>query len=269
MLSRRYPRYDAEVQDFLLKDPLRTPRLALAIAWAGFGARDGLPVYLAHSLGGGANMALEREIARDLRTCGAAVVLRVGGASISRRTASAHRASRRGDRHRGRASGNAGRGAALADRLFLRRRRSSRSANCPACFCGFGATCCAIGSRRGCMTSSRSRPPIACWAPMGAIAARSVARARTLPISYTSAEGRSIDLSGVAARLACPAVGLRRDHRLRPSSAEVFGAAYPTCRTACCLRAATACPLPERVIPDSGDRRLVCWETSTRRKARA
>jgi hypothetical protein len=81
MLSRRYPRYDAEVQDFLLNDPLRTARLALAIAWAGFGARDGLPVYLAHSLGGGANMALEREIARDLRTCGAAVVIRVGGAS--------------------------------------------------------------------------------------------------------------------------------------------------------------------------------------------
>jgi GT2 family glycosyltransferase/glycosyltransferase involved in cell wall biosynthesis len=81
MLSRRYPRYDAEVQDYLLNDPLRSARMALAIAWAAFGARDTLPVYLAHSLGGGADIALEREIARDLRRLGAAVVIRVGGVS--------------------------------------------------------------------------------------------------------------------------------------------------------------------------------------------
>ena len=81
MISGRYPRYDAEVQDYLRHDPLRTARLTLAIAWAGFGAGGPLPVYLAHSLGGGADMALEREIARDLKGPGAALVLRVGGVS--------------------------------------------------------------------------------------------------------------------------------------------------------------------------------------------
>jgi GT2 family glycosyltransferase len=81
MICSRYPRYDGEVQDHLLHDPLRTARLALAIAWAGFRAKGPLPVYLAHGLGGGAEIALEREIARDLVAGGAALVLRVGGAS--------------------------------------------------------------------------------------------------------------------------------------------------------------------------------------------
>lgn len=80
-LRTRYPSYDAEVQEYLARDPLRTPRLALGVAWAGLTAKDALPLYLAHSLGGGADLALEDEIARDLRHCGAAVVLRVGGAS--------------------------------------------------------------------------------------------------------------------------------------------------------------------------------------------
>jgi hypothetical protein len=79
MISARYPRYDADVQDYLRHDPLRTARLTLAIAWAGLSARGPLPVYLAHSLGGGAEMALQREILRDLENRGAALVLRVGG----------------------------------------------------------------------------------------------------------------------------------------------------------------------------------------------
>lgn len=79
MISRRYPGYDAEVEAFFRKDPLRTPRLALAIATAGFTVRGALPVYLAHSLGGGAEEALRAEVEGDLRTCGAALVLRVGG----------------------------------------------------------------------------------------------------------------------------------------------------------------------------------------------
>jgi GT2 family glycosyltransferase len=79
MISARYPDYDADVQRFFDHDPLRTARLALAIAWAGMTARGPLPVYLGHSLGGGADMALEREITRDLGTIGAAIVLRVGG----------------------------------------------------------------------------------------------------------------------------------------------------------------------------------------------
>ena len=34
IISRRYPGYDAEVQRFVATDPLLTPRLALAVAWA-------------------------------------------------------------------------------------------------------------------------------------------------------------------------------------------------------------------------------------------
>ncbi|MBO6624259.1 MULTISPECIES: glycosyltransferase [Paracoccaceae] len=80
-ISRRYPRYDAQVQDFIATDPLKSVRLALAIAWAGSLTADPLPIYLAHSLGGGAERYLEREISRRIAAGGAAVVLRVGGAS--------------------------------------------------------------------------------------------------------------------------------------------------------------------------------------------
>ncbi len=74
LISQRYPAYDARVQAFIAADPLATPRLALAIALAGLRA-DPLPVFLAHSLGGGAEVALQRELGASA----AAIVLRVGG----------------------------------------------------------------------------------------------------------------------------------------------------------------------------------------------
>ncbi len=78
IIARRYPQYDAEVQGFISHDPLLTARLALALAWAGsLGAE--IPVYLAHSLGGGAEMYLRQRIAGDIDRIGAAVVLRIGG----------------------------------------------------------------------------------------------------------------------------------------------------------------------------------------------
>lgn len=77
-ITRRYPRYDAQVQDFIRYDPLATARLALALVWAGTHHDVDVPVYLAHSMGGGAEMYLQRRIARDLAAGGAAVVLRVG-----------------------------------------------------------------------------------------------------------------------------------------------------------------------------------------------
>ncbi|KAB2879815.1 MAG: glycosyltransferase [Albidovulum sp.] len=80
IISARYPGYDAEVQNFIRHDPLRTPRLALAIAWAGVRARGPVPVFLAHSLGGGAEDYLKHRLQRDIEATGAAVVLRVGGA---------------------------------------------------------------------------------------------------------------------------------------------------------------------------------------------
>jgi glycosyltransferase involved in cell wall biosynthesis len=74
LISGRYPDHDASVQRFIAADPLATPRLALGIALAGQRA-DPLPVFMAHSLGGGAEVALAAEIA----TLPAALVLRVGG----------------------------------------------------------------------------------------------------------------------------------------------------------------------------------------------
>jgi O-antigen biosynthesis protein len=98
LIARRYPGYDAEVQDFLQADPLRAPRLALALAWAGAWAEGGpqdalqdgpqdeedsgraVPLYIAHTLGGGAEKYLEARIAADLAEDGRpAVVLRLGG----------------------------------------------------------------------------------------------------------------------------------------------------------------------------------------------
>lgn len=86
-ISKRYPPYDAEVQDFIAADPLVTARLVLAIAWAmsrpGEAEEEtGFPIYIAHSLGGGAEKYLERRIERDLEEKGRpAIVLRLGGPS--------------------------------------------------------------------------------------------------------------------------------------------------------------------------------------------
>ncbi|TFL17108.1 glycosyltransferase [Jannaschia formosa] len=77
-IMARYPAYDAEVQEFLSDDPLRGARLMAGLAWAGAVAQV-VPVYLAHWLGGGAEMWLKRRIGRDLARGRPAVVLRVGG----------------------------------------------------------------------------------------------------------------------------------------------------------------------------------------------
>lgn len=80
VISSRYPDYDAEVQLFLGADPLITARLALAISWAASRADAApIPIYLAHSLGGGADKYLERRIADDIEQTGRpSIVLRVG-----------------------------------------------------------------------------------------------------------------------------------------------------------------------------------------------
>ncbi|QBX99598.1 glycosyltransferase [Rhodophyticola sp. CCM32] len=78
ILTRRYPRFDADVQNFIAADPLAAGRVALAIAWAASLSPDPLPIYLAHSLGGGAETCLEREITRHIATGTPIIVLRVG-----------------------------------------------------------------------------------------------------------------------------------------------------------------------------------------------
>ncbi len=80
MIASRYPDYDAEVQQFLSADPMVTARIALAMAWAASRTDGALPIYMAHSLGGGADKYLERRIREDIETTGRpAIVLRVGG----------------------------------------------------------------------------------------------------------------------------------------------------------------------------------------------
>lgn len=79
-ITKRYPGYDAEVQEVIAADPLASARLALAVAWAGTGAQGDIPIYLAHTLGGGAESYLQKRIADELAAgTPAALILRVGG----------------------------------------------------------------------------------------------------------------------------------------------------------------------------------------------
>ncbi|MGH1424289.1 MAG: glycosyltransferase family 2 protein [Pseudooceanicola sp.] len=77
-ITRRYPRYDDEVQEFVRNDPLTTGRLALGMAWASGRQAGPVPIYLAHVMGGGADHHLQGMIRADLATGGSAVVVRVG-----------------------------------------------------------------------------------------------------------------------------------------------------------------------------------------------
>jgi hypothetical protein len=77
-LSRRYPAYDRQVQDFIRTDPLVTSRLALGLDWAALTQKGAVPIYLAHALGGGAESWLRQKLKEHLGAAEAAVVLRVG-----------------------------------------------------------------------------------------------------------------------------------------------------------------------------------------------
>ncbi len=78
-IAVRYPNFDAEVQDFIRRDPLATARLALGIAGVEAQTTLPVPIYLAHSLGGGAEIYLQCRLEQDINDVGGAVVLRVGG----------------------------------------------------------------------------------------------------------------------------------------------------------------------------------------------
>ncbi|MHA6326450.1 glycosyltransferase [Roseivivax sp. CAU 1753] len=80
-ISTRYPEFDVEVARFKAVDPLRSARVALALAWAGAVARGApVTVILTHSLGGGVERATAARIARTLAAGQPVVRLRVGGA---------------------------------------------------------------------------------------------------------------------------------------------------------------------------------------------
>ncbi|MEM9317809.1 MAG: glycosyltransferase [Pseudomonadota bacterium] len=79
IVSQRYPTYDAEVQRFIADDPMRTARLALGIAMIAAEAKRAIPIYVAHSMGGGAETYLQQRIRGDLLSGPGALVLRLGG----------------------------------------------------------------------------------------------------------------------------------------------------------------------------------------------
>jgi hypothetical protein len=182
----------------------RTPRLALAIAWAGFGARDGLPVYLAHSLGGGANMALEREIARDLNTSGR----RWSSGSAAHRDSSWNCICPPGV-STGRQTPRTCFGQCWSRCHGFGSSIPVASAiptltNCPASFCGCAATCFAIGCEARLHDFFPVSPSYCLLGARGAIAARSAARARTLRTATGAPRAAVIDSgSGSAAGMPC------------------------------------------------------------------
>ena len=76
ILTQRWPRFDGEVAHVLAEDPLSADRLRAGLLWAQVRLNGAaLPVYLAHSLGGGTARWLDQRLAAHE----VAVVLRVGG----------------------------------------------------------------------------------------------------------------------------------------------------------------------------------------------
>lgn len=78
IVTQRHTNFDRDVQEFIVSDPLIGPRMTLGLA-AFSGVREDVPVYLCHSLGGGAEDAMMRQISADLAKALPSVVLRVGG----------------------------------------------------------------------------------------------------------------------------------------------------------------------------------------------
>lgn len=79
-VTERYPEYDLEVQRFIGLDPLFTARFALALAYAGSVAAGPVEIFVAHTIGGGAEKYLEKRMADGIARGRPSVVLRVGGA---------------------------------------------------------------------------------------------------------------------------------------------------------------------------------------------
>ena len=82
ILTSRYPGYDREVQEWARASPHEVQRAALTPAWLDAVTERPTPVFLAHVLGGGAEIALRREIDRVLSTgAPGAIVVRAGGSA--------------------------------------------------------------------------------------------------------------------------------------------------------------------------------------------
>ncbi len=79
-IAKRYPTYDGDVQNWCQRDPLSAARLVLSIAWLGTATDRAIPIYFGHTLGGGAEAALQSEISAALNSgLPGVVIIRVGG----------------------------------------------------------------------------------------------------------------------------------------------------------------------------------------------
>jgi|TARA_R110000850_G_scaffold96815_1_gene202194 GT2 family glycosyltransferase len=80
LISKRYPLYDTDVQNFIKSDPLVSPRIALALAWIAAQNTYPVSIYFAHSMGGGAEAYLQHRIKSKHHALDrAAIVIRMGG----------------------------------------------------------------------------------------------------------------------------------------------------------------------------------------------
>lgn len=80
IISERYPTFDHDVQQWIADAPLGAEKLALSIAWLAE-ANEETVIFLGHSLGGGAEQALQDDVAAQLSGgASGVVILRVSGA---------------------------------------------------------------------------------------------------------------------------------------------------------------------------------------------
>ncbi|MGH1576158.1 glycosyltransferase [Planktotalea sp.] len=79
LVAKRYPSFDQRVQHFIADDPLRTIRLFAGIVELASSSSE-TPIYIAHSMGGGAELYLQEQIKQRIMDGEGVVVLRVGGA---------------------------------------------------------------------------------------------------------------------------------------------------------------------------------------------
>lgn len=79
IIAKRYRDYDSEVQNFIRTDPLIATRMTLGLAWAAAQQSDPVTMFVAHSLGGGADDATNRAIGDQIAEGRSVVVVRLGG----------------------------------------------------------------------------------------------------------------------------------------------------------------------------------------------
>lgn len=79
IIRDRWPSFDDSVQNFIKDDPLRSTRFILSCAYASAVSSRPIPIYIGHSLGGGAENWLRERLKASRELCHPAIVVRLGG----------------------------------------------------------------------------------------------------------------------------------------------------------------------------------------------